>query len=114
MDARARARRIRGGFCGAHLKTSKDPLFVRGRTNAPPPPGTPVAGQYRDVQRAACYATAALATDLGEGAAKCVALGPSAFVIGTELDASSDISANVTPGEIWRYFSQKPTSLPAF
>lgn len=102
------------GFCAAHLKTSQDHLFVRGRTNAPPPPGSPMSGQYCDVQRAACYATAALTTDLGAGAGECVALGPSAFAIGTELDASSDASANVTPGEIWRYFSQKPTGVATF
>lgn len=102
------------GFCAAHLKASQDHLFMRGRTNAPPPPGSPMAGQYCDVQRAACYATAALATDLGADAAQCAALGPSAFAIGTELDASGDAAANVTPGEIWRYFSQKPSGVASF
>ena len=102
------------GFCGAHLKTSTDHLFVRGRTNAPPPPGSPMAGQYCDTSRAACYASAALTTDLGEASPECAGLGPSSFAIGTELDASSDGGANVTPSEIWRYFSQRPTGVAAF
>lgn len=102
------------GFCSAHLKADPDHLFVRGRTNAPPPPGSPMAGQYCDAQRAGCYATAALTTDLGAGAPECAALGPSSFAVGIELDASTDSGANVTPSEIWRYFSQKPSGVPAF
>jgi len=102
------------GFCGAHLKTSLDHLFVRGRSNAPPPPGSPMAGQYCDTSRAACYATAALTNDLGESAAECAALGPSAFAILVDLDASTDAGANVTPSEVWRYFSQRPTGVAAF
>ncbi|HTV23248.1 MAG TPA: hypothetical protein VMG12_31385 [Polyangiaceae bacterium] len=102
------------GFCGAHLKASADHLFVQGRTNAPPPPGSPMAGQYCDTRRAACYATAALGTDLGEGSPECAAVGPAAFAIGTELDASTDTGANVTPAQIWRYFSQRPTGVAAF
>jgi len=102
------------GFCSAHLKTSRDHLFVTGRTNAPPPPGSPMAGQYCDAPRGGCYATAALTTDLGESSPSCASVRPSAFAIATDLDASTDTGANVTPAEIWRYFSQRPTGVAAF
>ena len=78
------------------------------------PPGSPMAGQYCDTRRAACYATAALGTDLGESSSECAAVGPAAFAIRTELDASTDAGANVRPAEIWRYFSTKPTGVAAF
>ena len=102
------------GFCSAHLKASRDHLFVSGRTNAPPPPGSPMAGQYCDALRAGCYDTAALTTDLGESSPSCASVGPSAFAIAVGLDASTDTGANVTPAEVWRYFSQRPTGVPAF
>jgi hypothetical protein len=102
------------GFCSAHLKTSLDHLFVSGRTNAPPPPGSPMAGQYCDTPRASCFDTVALATDLGESSPSCTGLGPTSFAIRADLDASTDVGANVTPAEIWRYFAQKPTGVPAF
>jgi hypothetical protein len=102
------------GFCSAHLKTSRDYLFVSGRTNAPPPPGSPMAGQYCDASRAGCYATAALGTDLGESSPSCASVGASTFAINVGLDASTDTGANVNPAEIWRYFSQRPTGVAAF
>ena len=102
------------GFCGAHLKANPDHLFVQGRINAPPPPGAPMTGQYCDARRAACYSTGALDTDLGESSPECAALGPAAFAIRTELDASTDAAANVRPAELWRLFSQRPTGVAAF
>lgn len=30
------------GFCSGHLKTSSDYLFIQGKTNGAPPPGTPM------------------------------------------------------------------------
>ena len=102
------------GFCSAHLKASRDYLFVSGRTNAPPPPGSPMAGQYCDARRAGCFATAALTTDLGESSPSCAGVGASAFAIVPGLDASTDAGANVSPAEVWRYFSQRPTGVPAF
>jgi hypothetical protein len=102
------------GFCSAHLKTSPDHLFVSGRTNAVPPPGAPMAGQYCEVTRAGCYETAALTTDLGENSPTCMGVGPSTFAITVGLDASTDAGANVTPAQIWRYFSQRPVGVPTF
>ena len=70
--------------------------------------------QYCDARRAGCFATAALTTDLGESSPSCAGVGASAFAIVPGLDASTDAGANVSPAEVWRYFSQRPTGVPAF
>jgi hypothetical protein len=102
------------GFCSAHLKASRDHVFVTARANEPPPPGSPMAGQYCYAPRAGCYATADLSTDLGENNPRCAGVGRTALAIAVGLDASTDTGANVNPAEIWRIFSQKPTGVPAF
>jgi hypothetical protein len=104
------------GFCAAHLKTGGDFLFIRGKTNGAPPPGTPIttAGQYCDAVRSGCFAVAALTMDLGPDAASCSAIGPSSFGIAAELDASSDPGANVVAANVYTYFNSTPSGVPAF
>lgn len=102
------------GFCSGHLKANADYLFVSGKTNAPPPPGSPMSGQYCDALRAGCFAIGALATDLGEGSASCSGIDRSGFALHAGLDASSDAGATVSPGTIYQYFSTQPSGVPAF
>jgi hypothetical protein len=102
------------GFCGAHLMTGADAIYVRGQTNAPPPPGTPAGSQACAAARTGCFAASALGVDLGATSATCAALGTNAFRITTDLDASPGAGANVTPGTIHTYFSTLPAGVPAF
>jgi hypothetical protein len=106
------------GFCAAHLKTDPSFLFVSGKTNAPPPPGTmqEVGTQYCDVPRSGCYQADNLATDLGSDSASCAAIGPSSFRIDVELDSdtSADAGVNVVTTEIYGYFNQMPAGVPEF
>jgi hypothetical protein len=106
------------GFCAAHLETDPTFLFIRGKTNAPPPPGTPPSPsmQYCDATRAACYRADDLATDLGSESESCAAIGPSSFDISVELDSdtSEGASPNVVTTDIYRYFSEMPTGIPSF
>lgn len=104
------------GFCAAHLKTNPSNLFIEGKTNGAPAPGTPLPpnGQYCDADRSGCFALADLATDLGADDAACAPLSASTFTISPPLDASSDASANVTPSTVWTYFGNIPTGVPAF
>jgi hypothetical protein len=102
------------GFCGAHLMTGADAIYVRGQTNAAPPPGAPAGSQACAATRAGCFAASSLAIDLGAMSATCGAIGDGAFRITTDLDASPGASANVTPGMIHTYFSTVPAGVPAF
>lgn len=106
------------GFCAAHLKTNPSFLFVTGKTNAPPPPGTmqAVGTQYCDEPRAGCFQADNLATDLGSDSASCAAIGPSSFEVGVELDSdtSADAGVNVVTTEIYSYFNQPPAGVPNF
>jgi hypothetical protein len=105
------------GFCSAHLKTSADFLFIQGKTNAPPPPGTgmPAPGvQYCDADRAGCFDVTALGTDLGGDAEGCRAIAGKTFESRGALDASNDASANVMPDGIYMYFNQRPTGVADF
>jgi hypothetical protein len=104
------------GFCSAHIKTSADHIFVRGRTNAPPPPGTPMmaGAQYCDATRAGCFAVSALGDDLGADDPSCEAIARRRFEIRTELDAASEPGANVVPSQIHMYFSARPTGIASF
>ncbi|HET6332116.1 MAG TPA: hypothetical protein VFG30_02840 [Polyangiales bacterium] len=105
------------GFCSAHLKTSADFVFIQGKTNAPPPPGTgmPAAGvQYCDALRAGCFDVTALGTDLGGDAEGCKAIAAKTFESRGALDASNDASANVMPDGIYMYFNQRPTGVADF
>jgi hypothetical protein len=102
------------GFCSGHLKANQGHLFVSGKTNAPPPPGAPMAGQYCDALRAGCFDTTALGMDLGEGHASFADISTGSFAIRTGLDASTDSGANVTPATIYRYFEQPPMGVPTF
>ena len=107
------------GFCAAHLKTNPESLFVTGKTNAPPPPGTEqmVGTQYCDADRAGCFQASALDTDLGADSATCSAIGASSFALTVDLDADTTADAgspNVTPGSIYTYFSEKPAGVSEF
>jgi hypothetical protein len=106
------------GFCAAHLKTNPSFLFVSGKTNAPPPPGTEqaVGTQYCDATRSGCFDASDLSTDLGGGSPSCAAIGPSSFDIGVELDAdtSADAGVNVAPGDIYTFFNQLPAGVQDF
>ena len=99
------------GFCSAHLKTGNNNLFIQGKTNAPPPPGAP-NGHYCDVQRAGCFSTTELNTDLGAGAAACAGIAAASFAIHESLDASS--AGNVMPATIYAFFDAKPQGIPAY
>jgi hypothetical protein len=103
------------GFCSAHLKADADHLFIRAKTNGAPPPGTPMTGpQYCDASRDGCFAVGALGTDLGGDASDCAEVAATTFGIASELDASGDPEANVTPASIYMYFAQVPAGVPAF
>jgi hypothetical protein len=106
------------GFCAAHLQTDPTFLFISGKTNAPPPPGTMMSPgmQYCDATRAACYRADDLATDLGSDSESCAAIGPSSFDIGVELDSDTSEGANpnVVTSDIYSYFSEMPTGVPTF
>lgn len=102
------------GFCTAHLKTDADSVFIKARINAPPPPGTPAGSQHCAAERTGCFASTALATDLGAGAAACADIAPGTFQLAVGLDASNDAGANVTPSTIYTYFNQPPAGVPAF
>jgi hypothetical protein len=106
------------GFCAAHLKTNSEFLYVSGKTNAPPPPGTQqaVGTQYCDAPRAGCFRADNLVTDLGGDSTSCSTVGAGSFELGTELDAdgANDAGVNVAPGEIYTYFSEEPAGIPAF
>lgn len=106
------------GFCAAHLKTDPSFLFVSGKTNAPPPPGTmqAVGTQYCDEPRSGCYRADNLAADLGSDSASCAAIGPSSFRDGVELDSdtSADAGVNVVTTDIYSYFSQMPAGVPDY
>lgn len=103
------------GFCSAHLKTSTDFIFIEGKTNGAPPPGTPMMPgvQYCDDARAGCFAVSDLATELSGDDAHCRPIS-SSFQIRGRLDASADAEANVTPSSIYMYFKQRPTGVTAF
>jgi hypothetical protein len=106
------------GFCAAHLKTNPEMLFVTGKTNAPPPPGTmqAVGTQYCDTPRSGCYRADDLDTDLGSDSPSCAPVGPSSFGIGEELDSdtSADAGVNVVTTDIYSYFNQVPVGVPDF
>lgn len=102
------------GFCSGHLKANADHLFVSGKTNAPPPPGAAMTGQYCDAQRSGCFAITALGTDLGEASPSCSAIAASRFAMRAGLDASGATGSNVTPSAIHQYFGTQPTGVPAF
>jgi hypothetical protein len=102
------------GFCGAHLKTDPDHVFVSGKTNGAAPPGSTVVGQYCDALRSGCFAVSALNTDLGADSASCAAIAPGSFDMAVELDASSDANANVDPATIYDYFNDRPAGVPSF
>jgi hypothetical protein len=104
------------GFCSAHLKTGHDFLFIQAKTNAPPPPGTPMNSptQFCDASRTGCFATDALGTDLGGDAVGCTSIATRSFGIRATIDASSDPEGNVTPATIYQYFNQAPAGIPAF
>jgi hypothetical protein len=106
------------GFCAAHLKTDPTFLFVAGKTNAPPPPGTTqqVGTQYCDELRSGCYRADNLSADLGSDSASCAAIGPSSFRNGVELDSdtSADAGVNVVTTDIYSYFSEMPAGVPDF
>src|SRR5262249_48850671 len=104
------------GFCGAHLKTGGGHIFVRARTNAPPPPGTdPMPGvNYCGAERSGCFATDALDTDLGADAAACRSIAADSFALHENLDASTDSGATVTPATIYQYFDGRPAGVADF
>jgi len=101
------------GFCSAHLKTGGQHLFVRGKTNAPPPPGAP-NGHYCHPVRSGCFSTAMLEQDLGASAAACASIAASSFAISPELDASADPEANVAPAQIYRLFDSAPVGIASY
>jgi hypothetical protein len=101
------------GFCSAHLKTGSDHIFIRGKTNAPPPPGAP-NGQYCDSEHTGCFSTSDLNMDLGAAAVSCDSISASSFAIQTTLDASSDPEANVTPAIVYQFFNSEPQGIQAF
>jgi hypothetical protein len=106
------------GFCAAHLKTNPDFLFVDGKTNAPPPPGTEqaVGTQYCDEPRSGCFQASDLDTDLGSDSPSCAGIAASSFDLAVELDAdtSPDAGDNVVTSEIYSYFNEMPTGVPEF
>jgi hypothetical protein len=106
------------GFCAAHLKTNPDFLFVDGKTNAPPPPGTEqaVGTQYCDAARSGCFQASDLGTDLGSESTSCTGIGSSSFdlLVALDADTSADAGDNVVTTEIYGYFNEMPTGVPDF
>jgi hypothetical protein len=104
------------GFCSGHLKTSPDFLYIEGKTNGAPPPGTGMTSgtQYCDASRAGCFAISALDVDLGAEAEGCSGIANRSFEIHGGLDASSDHGANVMADSIYTYFSQRPIGVTDF
>jgi hypothetical protein len=104
------------GFCSAHLKTSADHLYVKGKTNAALPPGAPMTSgiQYCDAACTGCFAVSDLDTDLGKSAVGCAGIGAASFEIRSGLDASSAQAANVMPDHIYTYFNLRPTGIAEF
>jgi hypothetical protein len=104
------------GFCAAHLKTNADHIFISGKTNAPPPPGTPMSAttQYCDAVRSGCFAAAHLDVELPPTDATCAPIAAGTFAISPDLDGSMDPGHNVTPAEIHTLFSTAPAGVPAF
>jgi hypothetical protein len=104
------------GFCSAHLKTDDASIFIRAKTNSPPPPGTmqQPGMQFCSDSQSGCFAANALDTDLGADATNCAAIAPSSFAISFDLDGSADPTANVNPPTIYTYFDQPLTGIPAF
>jgi hypothetical protein len=100
------------GFCSAHLKTGADHLFIRGKMNAPPPPGTSITPtmQYCDIERTACFATADLMNDVD--AAACGSL--RTFGIATTIDASSDPDGNVMAPAIYMFFDARLMGIASY
>jgi hypothetical protein len=101
------------GFCSAHLKTGDNYLFIRGKPNAPPPPGAP-NGHYCGSERTGCFATTELNVNLGAAANGCRPIASASFGILGTLDASGDPEGNVTPLMIYQFFDTKPQGIPAY
>lgn len=101
------------GFCSAHLKTGDNHLFIRGKPNAPPPPGAP-NGHYCDSERVGCFSTTELNVDLGAAANGCKTIASASFAIAGALDASSAPEGNVAPATIYKLFETKPQGIAAF
>jgi hypothetical protein len=101
------------GFCSAHLKVDGAALFIRAKTNAPPPPGSP-NGHYCNDLRVGCFATAELDRDLGANATLCAPVAPATFGIRTNLDATLTQEANVVPARIYELFNTPVNDIAAF
>lgn len=104
------------GLCAAHLKMGGGFLFINARTNAPPPPGTPmgVGTQSCEPLRAGCFDATMLDHDLGASDVGCSGIGAGSFAIPIDLDASTGPGANVTPSTVYTYFEHAPSGVPAF
>jgi hypothetical protein len=102
------------GFCSAHLKTGRDAIFVRGKLNAPPPPGTPAGSQACAAFSSGCFAAAALTMDLGAAAPACASLAEPTFQLASDLDAAPAPTGNVDPATLHLVFSQVPTGVASF
>lgn len=96
------------GFCGAHLQTGHDFLYIDARPLAPPPPGTMV--ETCDSPHLGCFDTRALDRDLGSGDPGCA--GITAFRIPIGLDGGS--GGNLAPPSLSTLFNRPPEGLPAF
>jgi hypothetical protein len=92
------------GFCGAHLKTDPDHVFVSGKLGN-------AGGSFCEALRSGCFAVNALETDLGADAPGCAAIAPGSFDMSIELDASGDTNANVDPATIYDFFNDRPTGI---
>jgi len=101
------------GFCSAHLRTADNFLFIRGKPNAPPPPGAP-NGHYCERERSGCFSTTELTMDLGAAANRCTRIAAASFALRGALDASADPESNVMPSKIYQFFETKPEGIPAF
>ncbi|MEO5769627.1 MAG: hypothetical protein ABIS92_14845 [Polyangia bacterium] len=104
------------GFCAAHLSGDSDHLFIKAKTNAPPPPGTAMSPdvQYCDSERTGCFRTTALETDLGGDASACAEIAADTFRLEVDLDASTDSTGNVIPPHLHTHFATAPAGIPAF
>lgn len=72
-----------------------------------------VGVQYCDVLRAGCFRADDLDVDLGSDSETCASVAASSFTQSVELDADSsgDAGANVNAGDIYEYFSDKPSGI---